>query len=437
MVRSKKYTRSKLKTISKKKIQKYVSSSKSKITLKEKTTNIKNARIIIGNASGGVVPDMKTIKKILEENNYKVEVVIYADIKLMKKQSLPIKKYSNTNIQIFIEHVFLENPLETFPSNKSYIFVNQEYIQEWDLDRIRDKTVIPLCKTHYGLNSLKKLNINNVKYVGFGTESNDNDSDNHADTNKISKIPNLFIHIAGSSPLKGTQMLIDTWNTKKIKEPLIITINNNAGGNNKILAYWKSLHPKVKELPENIKVEFELFNKNNLQIPKFENIHNSSIYLYNGILDYEIIKFLQQKATVHMCPSLLEGWGQYIDEGRRAKAIVLILDSPPVNELLNDSSGILVKAYKGPSMKQLVPYGWTQHSSKSGERVGLYMTYKTKVNDLYNGVKRILNMSPEEKMKIGENAYQRSKKDYKDFKAKFSKLLVESENNNNNDFIFI
>jgi hypothetical protein len=425
MVRSKKYTRSKLKTISKKKTQKHISSSKSKITSKAKTTNIKNARIIIGNASGGVVPDMKTIKKILEEYHYKVEVIIYADIKLMRKQSLPIKKYSHTNLQIFIEHVFLENPLEIFPSNKSYIFVNQEYIQEWDLDRIRDKTVIPLCKTHYGLNSLKKLNINNAKYVGFGTEPNDDKN--------ISKIPNLFIHIAGSSPLKGTQMLIETWNTKKIKEPLIITINNNSGGNNKILAYWKSLHPKVKELPENIKEEFELFNKNNinnknnknnLQIPKFENIHNSSIYLYNGILDYEIIKFLQQKATVHMCPSLLEGWGQYIDEGRRAKAIVLILDAPPINELLNDSSGILVKATKGPSMKQLVPYGWTQYSSKSGERVGLYMTYKTTVNDLYNGVKRILDMSPEEKMKMGENAYQRSKKDYEDFKEKFSKLLI-------------
>lgn len=427
MVRSKKYTRSKLKTKSKKKTQKNVSSSKSKTTSKAKThknnvNNAKNARIIIGNASGGVVPDMKTIKKILEEYHYKVEVVIYADIKLMRKQSLPIKKYSDTNLQIFIEHVFLENPLEIFPSNKSYIFVNQEYIQEWDLDRIRDKTVIPLCKTHYGLNSLKKLNINNAKYVGFGTEPNDDKKENHTYTNKI---PNLFIHIAGSSPLKGTQMLIETWNTKKIKEPLIITINNNAGGNNKILAYWKSLHPKIKELPENIKEEFELFNKNNLQIPKFENINNSSIYLYNGILDYEIIKFLQQKATVHMCPSLLEGWGQYIDEGRRSKSIVLILDSPPINELLNDSSGILVKATKGPSMKQLVPYGWTQYSSKSGERVGLYMTYKTTVNDLYNGVKRILNMSPEEKRKMGENAYKRSKKDFEDFKEKFSKLLID------------
>lgn len=392
-------------------------------------TNI-TTRIIIGSNFGGVVPDMKTIKSVIEScgiHNDNIELIVYNDIKQQIKQnsSKPKPIFKHVNIQIFIEHVFLEHPLEMFPSDKSYIFVNQEYIQDWDLDRIRDKTVIPLCKTHYGLNSLRKLGITNAKYVGFGM------MDGEFDNMKSTKIPNLFIHIAGSSPLKGTKTLIDTWLTKNIKEPLIITISNNAGGNSKMLSYWKSLHPKTKELPDNILKEFKEESKtgSKIHLPKFESVGSSSIYLYNGILDYKLIQFLQKKAEVHMCPSLLEGWGQYIDEGRRNKAVVLILDAPPINELLDNKSGILVKATNGPPMKQLVPYGWTQYSSKEGERAGvgtgvsLYTTYKTNVNDLYNGVKKILDMSLEEKRKMGQKAYERSQEDYENFKEKFSKLI--------------
>ena len=66
-----------------------------------------------------------------------------------------------------------------------------------------------------------------------------------------------------------------------------------------------------------------------------------------------------------MCPSLIEGWGQYIDEGRRAKSVVVTLNAPPMNELIqNDKTGILVKASKGQSMKQLLPHGWTKYFTK-------------------------------------------------------------------------
>ena len=421
--------------------KKYVSKttknkSKLKTKLQTKSHNaISNitARIIIGSNFGGVVPDMKTIKSVIENcgiHNNNIELIVYNDIKQQIKQNLSKPKpiFKQVNIQIFIEHVFLEHPLEMFPSDKSYIFVNQEYIQDWDLERIRDKTVIPLCKTHYGLNSLRKLGITNAKYVGFGM------MDRKMDDMNEKKIPNLFIHIAGSSPLKGTKMLIDTWLTKNIKEPLIITISNNAGGNSKMLSYWKSLHPKTKELPDNILQEFKEESRegSKIHLPKFESVGSSSIYLYNGILDYKIIQFLQKKAEVHMCPSLLEGWGQYIDEGRRNSAVVLILDAPPINELLDNKSGILVKATTGPQMKQLVPYGWTQYSSKEGERAGvgtgvsLYTTYKTNVNDLYNGVKKILDMSIEEKRKMGQKAYERSQADYENFKERFGNIIINN-----------
>ena len=391
------------------------------------------ARIIIKDNVGGIVKDMETIKHIIESLGYNVEIVIYNEYNKLPKH-IKKPKFKKVKLQILIEHVFVEYPTKLFPADKTFIFVNQEYMNDWDIDRMQDKTVIPLCKTHYGLQSLKKLGINTGKYVGFGTafsknisglDSNDIGSD--VDSDNIEKIPNLFIHIVGASPLKGTKLLIETWIEKKIKEPLIITGYNKDHGNDKLFLYWNSLHPRIIKngsLPENIKIQWKK-HLDNISIPEFQNI--GSVYFFNGKLDMKIIKFLQLSADVHMCPSLIEGWGQYIDEGRRSKSVVLILDAPPMNELIDNETGILVKATKGPSTKSkaLLPYSWTQYFSKEVERLGLYNTYKTTVNDLYECIKHILDMSEKEKRQMGERAFKKSKEDYEMFSDRFIKVLKD------------
>ena len=403
-------------------------------TKKKETTHF-TARIIIKDNIGGIVADKDTIKEILENNGFKVEVVIYNDIKTKLSSSLLFKKVT---IQIFIEHTNLEHPLETFPAEKSYIFVNQEYIQDWDIARMLDKTVIPLCKTQESLKTLRKLDIINAKYVGFGN----NRKNEYADT--ITKCPELFIHIVGSSPMKGTKTLIDTWIQKKINYPLVITANNKSYGNTNLFNYWKSLKPKVKPLPESLLQKWEewkkitntnantITNTNKSSLPQFESINSCSIYFCGSVVEYNVIQFLQSVADVHMCPSLIEGWGQYIDEGRRAKAVVLTLDAPPMNELISDkadsATGVLVKASKGPTMSQLLPYGWRQYFTKNKDYTKfLYTTYKTTPNDLYNGISRILKMTPEQKKELGNNAFKQSQKDYKLFTKLFTKVILDTQ----------
>jgi hypothetical protein len=294
---------------------------------------------------------------------------------------------------------------------------------------MKDKTVIPLCKTQEGLKTLRKLGIMNAIYVGFGN----NNQFKYVD--KIEKLPNLFIHIVGSSPMKGTQTVIDTWIHKQINHPLIITGNNKAGGNTNLFKYWKSLNPKLKPLPESVLDKWsewkQLTNTKESLIPQFENI--GSIYFCNTVLEYNVIQFLQLIGEIHMCPSLIEGWGQYIDEGRRAKAVVITLNAPPMNELIRDSNsdsdtGILVKASKGPTMRQLLPYGWTQYFTKDKQYTTfLYGTYKTSINDLYHSINRILKMTTEQKQTIGNNALHQSLKDFENFKTQFSKLIMNTK----------
>ena len=388
--------------------------------------NKTTARIIIKDNIGGIVTDKDSIKELLESKGFKVEVVVYNDIKDTKTNHAAKTKvkFNNVDIQLFIEHIILEHPLKTFPSKKSYIFINQEYIQDWDIARMLDKTVIPLCKTQEAFKTLYKLGITNAIYVGFGNNNQ------FKYINKIDKLNNLFIHIVGSSPMKGTKTLINTWIYKKINYPLIITGNNKSGGNTNLFNYWKSLKPKLKDLPDSVLDKWEewkqLTNTNdNSKLPKFENI--DSIYFCNTVLDYNVIQFLQVIGEIHMCPSLIEGWGQYIDEGRRSKSVVVTLNAPPMNELIkNGKTGILVKASKGPSMRQLLPYGWIQYFTKNKTyNKFLYSTYKTTVSDLYNSINSIIKMSPEQKRKLGINAFTQSQKDYELFTQLFLQVILD------------
>ena len=396
-------------------------------TSKNKNKNVSNqftARIVLGNNTGGIAVDKDTIKEVLESMGGIVEVVINDDFKYKLKGSTLL--FKKVDIQIFIEHVYLED----LPAERSYIFVNQEYITDWDMSLIKSKNIIPLCKTHEGLKTLHKLGIAKAKYVGFGNNRKNEYSDS------ITKCPNLFIHIVGKSPMKGTKTLIDTWIRKKITYPLVITASNIFNGNTKLFNYWKSLNPNLSVLPDSIMnkwEEWKQMTKSVAILPQFQTIDSCSIYFCNTELDYNIIQFFQSVAEVHMCPSLIEGWGQYIDEGRRAKAVVLTLDASPMNELITDknnktdlSTGILVKATRGPSMKQLLPPGWTQYFIKNHDYTKfLYITYKTTINDLYNGVTRILKMSPEQKRELGNNALKQSQHDYTNFKTKFTNLILE------------
>jgi hypothetical protein len=449
-------TKSRTKSITKSKTKSRTkSSTKSKIHIKKHTTKnytLKNniiekkknnkikiftARIIIQNNIGGVVVDKNTIKEIIENIGGIVEVVIFNDIKndINIKNKMHSKvKFDKVNIQFFIEHINLEYPLDIFPAEKSYLFINQEYIQDWDIARMQDKTVTPLCKTQEGLKTVHKLGIMHAKFVGYG----DNVKYKYIDS--IDKLQNVFIHIVGFSPMKGTRILIDTWIAKNIRKPLIIIANNQSSGNFNLFKYWKTLNAKVKPLPKSILNKWDewikLTNIKDITLPQFETLNSCDIYFCGILVDYNIIKFFQTIADVHMCPSVIEGWGQYLDEGRRSKSVVLTLDAPPMNELITDnntdnntgeSTGILVKAYKGLNMRQILPYGWTQYFTKNHEyNKFLYGTYKTTIDDLYNGITRILKMTPKQKKQIGNNAIKQSQIDYDIFKTNFINLILDT-----------
>jgi glycosyltransferase involved in cell wall biosynthesis len=118
------------------------------------------------------------------------------------------------------------------------------------------------------------------------------------------KNENHWLHVAGKSGQKGTDVVYETWATNPDFPHL--TILQDAG--------------KAKDRKP---------------------LDNLTL-IYDHISDDELLK-LQNECGVHLCPSEAEGFGHYIMEGLSAKAIVVTTDGPPMNELVDESRGVLCK----------------------------------------------------------------------------------------------
>jgi hypothetical protein len=61
-----------------------------------------------------------------------------------------------------------------------------------------------------------------------------------------------------------------------------------------------------------------------------------------GFLPDEMYQAEIRRAGIHLCTSETEGFGHYINESRAAGAVPVVLDGAPMNELVDDASGILI-----------------------------------------------------------------------------------------------
>jgi glycosyltransferase involved in cell wall biosynthesis len=122
----------------------------------------------------------------------------------------------------------------------------------------------------------------------------------------VAKNYNSFYHGKGRSGLKGTAQLIECW----VRHPEwpILTI---VGGDKR-----EVFNHTLKGEGHNI-----IFSEKELPIEK--------------------VRELQVTSGVHLCPSIREGFGHYINEARALGAIVITNDFGPMNEFVTEISGVL------------------------------------------------------------------------------------------------
>jgi Glycosyl transferases group 1 len=107
------------------------------------------------------------------------------------------------------------------------------------------------------------------------------------------------VHLAGHSPLKNTEAIIEAWRRAPDLPPLTI------------------------------------ISANHYQVP--DGVRMLTGYLTDAELTHEL-----NGAQIHLCPSATEGWGHYITEALTTGAVVIATDGSPMNEQVRPEHGILL-----------------------------------------------------------------------------------------------
>lgn len=267
----------------------------------------------------GLLNDAKICKRLLKNNNIKSKIVINDG------QTITV----NTKHVLFIERIIkfetTTNPIQIFLPNHELFRTFNKYELLSDIDII-------LCKTKISydfFNSIKRNMKYKTFYIKFTTY-----------IPKLLRIPesdikkdkNLFTMFAGSSPFKNVAYVVKNWIENKGYQDL----NPNV----KLVISCRGLcfSSMIKNLKEYLKykVPFETSDK----------IIYDNLELYNSHIEDDYYKYLIQSSYVALCPSSKEGYGHYINEARYFNTFVITIDSAPMNELINDKIGYLMKDYE-------------------------------------------------------------------------------------------
>jgi len=140
-----------------------------------------------------------------------------------------------------------------------------------------------------------------VQRIGF-------DSEDRCEPH-VPRLPQ-FLHLAGRSPLKGTQRLLAVWQ-RHPEWPRLTLLQDSAHG-----------HGQRSPAAANI-------------------VHQ------HGFAGDQELRQLQNAHRFHLCLSEAEGWGHYIAEAMSVGAIAFTTDAAPMNELVSNERGVLVAAHLG------------------------------------------------------------------------------------------
>lgn len=317
--------------------------------------------IFVPSHSRGLMVDALVLQRMLGKNNVRIlsiPIQAYGDPSREKEKNLDFEP--NAEIALFIERVFEHELLRHY--SKCVFLPNPEWLTEKD-KKAANRIVNEFWhKTRFGMNLLLKIFPDKKhKYTGFTSLNTPSEARDYS----------KFAHFPGKSKTRHTQDVIDIW------------LNDST-------------------LPT---LTFQTYGEGT-KIPRWINFGNLKFFI--GFLEDEALHSEFKENGVHICTSQMEGFGHYINEARSIGALIITLDAPPMNELIDSSCGILV-----PVEKALI------HNH------GLRFIATQKA--IANGISQAINMPISERKKLGTNARNRFIKEQLEFHSQLNSIVFETK----------
>lgn len=297
---------------------------------------------------GGKATDVALYQKVLESLGYRVVV-----------QS-PDQAFDDGEDgmvgNLFLEHI----PLGVLPkAKKNYFMINQEIGHDQSGYRYLD---VILCKSRYArdlLNAYKSRSAMNWKAYHTSHTSIDRYDP------RVTKDYSLALHVPGKSLNKQTDVVLQTW----------------------------LHHPEYPTL-------HVVLNPHQIRVP-YAVRHAANIILYER-LPPDQLQQLQNRCGLHLCPSEAEGFGHYINEARSTRSVILTTNAPPMNELIDNTCGILISASHCVADRYSTPITPSLPGSCS---------FKIDTPALEQAMTAYLHLSPQQREGLGKRARERYDRD--------------------------
>ncbi|KAI9913103.1 hypothetical protein PsorP6_006013 [Peronosclerospora sorghi] len=243
------------------------------------------------------------------------------------------------------------------PKEKTiWMMQNVEFFDRHELDN--PKVGVMIVKNRIGLKKvLEYRHRHQLSYSVFYTKHTSRDLYQP----EVQRDWTSFLHLAGWSPFKNTRVILQTW----------------------------ALHPEWPQLILRV-IKKDLCRWIEEQFGDVSSWRLQNVDYACGSVPAEEKDLLQNKIGLHLCPSETEGFGHYINEARSVGALILTTNVPPMNELVDERSGVLVGESRA---------WWWQTKGD------LFMPLaQVNVADIEQGVETILLLSIEERKRMGRRA---------------------------------
>lgn len=293
-------------------------------------------------------------------------------------RGLPFSDHEDTkdsDLVISYEHL-TEYPLEGNHGDQ-WLMVNPDYFDDIDGKHAKRLTGM-LHKSKYSY-SLFKQTHKNIKHVYLGWTSDDAYKDN------IKKDYNKVYAQFGAALRRQPELISEILITNPEFPETTVTQYDERG----IISFPFPMAFRTK---------------------KGRNTH----HIITAKLAFDDITNLMNERGIHLCLGMAEGFGHYINEGRSSKAVIVAMDAPPMNELINEDNGILVKPAESLSPRDI------------GQQ-GAVPLVKANADTFDNAFNKLEKMSIKDREEVGELArcdFLKGREDfYKNAKAFLDKVL--------------